>query len=141
MFFSINSYIIIKYLVCFLLLIYILQQFIQIIQIKISVFFDDFEQFTKYMVNLINWQIRIENKYSYQNINNNLLFLLQTDILSMIRVINKGSTKDNYVHITQVKNTLIKAKKVKKIVLVKNQTSSSSKSPYFRSPLELSPLI
>ena len=59
--FSVDGYIIIKYLVRLLPSIYILQQFIRI---KIPVSFDDFEQFAKDMVDLMSWQVRIEDKYS-----------------------------------------------------------------------------
>ncbi len=51
----------------------------------------------------------------------------------MIRVINKGITKDNHVHIIQVKDTSAKAKKAeketgtfnKKMMIIENQTSPS----------------
>ncbi len=79
------------------------------------------------------------------------MLLLQTDVLSTIRAINKGTTKDNHVHITQVEDTSAKAKKAeketgtfnKKMVIVENQTSpSSSKSPCpGGSPSDLPPLI
>ena len=54
-------YSIIKYIVRPLPSIYILQQFIRI---KIPVSFDDFEQFAKDMVDLMSWQVTIENEYS-----------------------------------------------------------------------------
>ncbi|CAG8707867.1 14952_t:CDS:2, partial [Funneliformis caledonium] len=82
-----DGYIIIKYLVRLLPSIYILQQFIRI---KIPVSFDDFEQFAKDMVDLMNWQ---------------------ADVLSTIKGINKSTTKDNHIHTTTVQDTLAKAKK------------------------------
>ena len=65
-----------------------------------------------------------------------LLLLLQVDVLSTIKVINKATTKNNHVHITQVEDTPAKAKKVEK----ENQTSPKSPCPG-GSPSKLPPLI
>jgi len=75
------------------------------------------------------------------------MLLLQTDVLSTIRAINKGTTKDNHVHITQVEDTSAKAKKAeketgtfnKKMMIIENQTSPSFPKSLFsvRSPSDL----
>ncbi|RHZ76989.1 hypothetical protein Glove_186g104 [Diversispora epigaea] len=82
--FSINGYIIIKYLVRPLPSIYILQQFTRI---KIPVSFYDFEQFAKHMTDLMSWQ---------------------ADVLATIKAINKGSINDSCIHITSVQDTPVK---------------------------------
>lgn len=87
---------------------------------------------------ILNWQVRIENQYSL-NINSNLLLLLQIDVLYTVKAINKSTTKDYHVHITQVEDTPVKAKKAEK---EKKTSPLSSKSLCpSGSPSELPSLI
>ncbi|CAG8631413.1 1750_t:CDS:10, partial [Paraglomus occultum] len=86
---SFNGFIEIKYLVRPLPTIYVLQQFLRI---KIPVTFADFEQFSKDIICLMDWQ---------------------TDVLSTARAVNKASTnamENNNVYITSVDNTPQKKK-------------------------------
>ena len=62
--------------------------------------------------------------------------LLQADVLSTIKGINKSTIKDNHIHTTTVQDTPAKAKKAEE------QKPSSPKSPCpGGSPSELPPLI
>ncbi|CAG8697485.1 11127_t:CDS:2 [Funneliformis caledonium] len=102
----------IKYLVCLLSLIYILQLFTCI---KIPVSFDDFEQFAKKLVDLMEWQV---------------------DVLSTVRKMNKVTIRNTHNHITSLQDTPKKKKEAKK-----NQPSSPKSPCPSRSISELPSLI
>ncbi|CAG8630309.1 8090_t:CDS:2, partial [Diversispora eburnea] len=113
---SFNGFVEIKYLVRSLPTIYMLQQFLCV---KIPATFDDFEQFSKDMMCLMNWQ---------------------TDVLSTARAVNKAITnviENNNIHITSVDDTPQKKKSNKNQPLPKSPSPDSSPPSFSSSGRDL----